>query len=159
MEPFSPQQFAAYPKKSACIRLKLTGSTLLGGSGRGKSRRRGAGLRSLVLEADWYSLSISSLPQPKVDFVNIWVIIGSVLGESVNCYTNLVFCQKKCAFVKWQGKIVHLKMRFDVCCCGERSKKVEYVDPGASGPLKWWKSDFLGRVNVRGLYSMRVKFI
>ena len=52
-----------------------------------------------------------------------------------------------------------LEMRFDVYCCGGRSEKVESVDPGASGPLTLWKSDFLGRVNVRGLYSMLVNFI
>ena len=94
MEPFSPQQFATYPKKSACIRLKLAGSILLGGSGRGNRGAGGRGRRSLVLEADWvFVVNSVGLPQPKVDFVNIWVIIGSVLGESVNCYTNLVFCQ------------------------------------------------------------------
>ena len=45
----------------------------------------GGGAARLFWRQIGYSLSISSLPQPKVDFVNIWVIIGSVLGESVNC--------------------------------------------------------------------------
>ena len=47
-----------------------------------------------VLEADWVFVANSvGLPQPKVGFVNIFVIIGSVLGKGVNCQTNLVFCQ------------------------------------------------------------------
>ena len=52
-----------------------------------------------------------------------------------------------------------LKMRFDVYCCGGRSEKVEYVDPGASGPLKWWKSAIYVRMNVCDLYSMLANFI
>ena len=52
-----------------------------------------------------------------------------------------------------------LEMRFDVYCCGGRSEKVEYVDPGASGPLKWWKSDIYVRMNVCDLYAMLVNFI
>ena len=52
-----------------------------------------------------------------------------------------------------------LKMRFDVYCCGGRSGKVEYVDPGPSGPLKWWKSAIYVRMNVCDLYSMLVNFI
>ena len=58
-----------------------------------------AGRRSLVLEADWvFVVNSVGLPQPKVDFVNILVIIGSVLVESVNCHTNLVFCQYNVLF-------------------------------------------------------------